>query len=475
MSRLHPTADRATTGPLSLLCLAAEPPPKPVEVSSEPSASPPEPLPVPPEPLPVPPEPAAPPPRSSASLPKPWGPLPETAEDAAEEALQAVRRLTQAYPQSADAFGLLGSTLYLYGNAVDAVKWWNKCLEADPDRDAEHRMLGVAASDRGEYEEAARLLRRAREINANLPNIDIYQAKVFLEMGKPQLAATMLEKTLETSPSPHEHHFLLGQAYSQLKQYEKAIENYEASAKLKPLNSAIYFGLANAHTRLGQRDEAAGYREKFKNLRAEEQRVLAERRKNEAYGSEKGIRILAKTHADTGLVYEAYRNLPMAQHHWQRAADVDPKNTTSRERLFNLHNKNRRWTEALEICRQLREIDPKNPLYHFNTGVLLARSRQLDAAEKAFGKVIEVAPDKPMGYRILTVFLLQRGKPDEAKATAQKLVQLQQTAKNYAILGQVCLKAGDSAGAIAAVKAAVRLDPDNERYKKFYDRLEAKQ
>ena len=428
------------------------------------------------EPIPVPPEPASPSPRPSASPPRPWGPIPETAEDFKNEALEAVHRLLEDYPRNPDSPGAMGITLYRYGDIHEATEWLSKCLDEDPKRADACQLLGVIALETNEFEEAERLLRRAAEIDPNLSGIYEDQAKVFLEIGKPQQAAATLQKAIEISPGRHQQHLLLAQAQAQLNEHEKAVENYQEAAELKPLDPAAYYGLANAHARLRQRDKAAQAMEKFKQLRAEEDQSVRQHRRRVAEEMRNGLTLLALTHTDVAHAYFGAGNLPKAVSHLQRAADVDPKATSCRQQLFHLYVHNERWDDALKVSRQLKQIDPNNAVYHLNTGRLLAHLKQFDAAEEVLGKAIELDPNDPLGHRFLArLLLLQNDKLEEAKATAQGLVEVERTPENYVLLGEACDKAGDSAGAIAAVEAAVQLDPDNGRYKQLRDQLQGKQ
>jgi hypothetical protein len=45
------------------------------------------------------------------------------------------------------------------------------------------------------------------------------------------------------------------------------------------------------------------------------------------------------------------------------------------------------------MCEELRKIDPRNAMYHFNAGVLHARLRQIGPALAAVGRAMELEPD----------------------------------------------------------------------------------
>jgi len=324
----------------------------------------------------------------------------------------------------------------------------------------------MVALRKGEYEKAAELWRKAQRLNPNLPGVYGRYALALLEMGKLEEAVAALEKEIKISPRNSENYFLLGQAYLQQKEHKKAAEGYKRALEIRPDSSKACYGLAVAYARLGQGDKAREYREKFTKLQSEEgEAVGALRRRpdDRAWTA----RVLARIRTEAGRLYYRHGNFLEAEEHWQRAAALDPKNEVCRQQLVDLLIRRRRQREAVEICEQLRETDPKNATYHLNTGVLLARLQRFDAAEQALRKAIELAPKRTTGYfSLVRVLMLRKGKLSEAKTLAQKLVEMEATAQNYAVLGEACYRSADLAGAHAALEQASKLNPADREYRR---------
>jgi len=302
-------------------------------------------------------------------------------------------------------------------------------------------------------------------------------------MGKPDEALAALVREIKISPGVCINHILLGQTHLQRKEYDKAKDAYARAVDIQPRESlgyyglvtTAYYGLATACARLGEKDKAENYTEEFKKLRAEEDKLISRQRRaigRRVYEAE----ILAKTLTDAGLVYHGHKQFLKAEKQWKRAAVLDPANTLCRQQLADMYTRAGRPREALEVCEQLVKSDPKNATYALMEGVLLARLKRFDAAEKAMRIVIELAPKRAVGYRSLVKVLLMRNEtlPD-AMAIARKVVELEPTAGHYSLLGEACHRNGDRAGALAAMKRAAELAPDNERIQRAYKRLQERQ
>ncbi len=81
----------------------------------------------------------------------------------------------------------------------------------------------------------------------------------------PRKCPAVLEEHLSKDPRSRGH-YLLGQAYAQMGNHEKARDNYEAAIRIYPDYAEAYNGLAVAYEQLGETDKAKQAMDKFRQL-----------------------------------------------------------------------------------------------------------------------------------------------------------------------------------------------------------------
>ncbi len=414
-------------------------------------------------------------PKPAAATPRPTYVPPTTVEALKQEALTVARQLLSDFPDAVGPTALMGITHEKLGESAEALKCWETCVQLDPNCLVAYYGMGRLALRKGETPKAVALCRKVLQLDPDQPGVHEQLGEALLSLGKPDEAITELQKQIENDPKAVHSHFLLGQAYRQLKAYEKAKASYEAALQIFPDSADACFGLVTVCARLGQKDQAKQYREKFEKLKAGKLQAVADQHK--AYDDLLLTRQrVGHIYTDVGRYYGTHGSTAKAEELWHMAALLDPKNARCRRQLTELYETARRDREALNVCEELCEIEPKNVLLLAHLGVLNVRLKRFDEAERAFRKMVRIAPQRHEGYSGLAqLHVRTKTNAPEAKTLAERAVALAPTAKNYSILGVVCQQSGDRPGALSAWKRAVELDPDNTTYTKMYEQLQRKQ
>jgi tetratricopeptide (TPR) repeat protein len=408
---------------------------------------------------------------TAGTLPSPEQPTTplSTVEALKNEELELINQLVEDFPRDPATTNLLANVHNNHGNRSEAVRYWEQVVLLDPNNAVAYDSMARVALLKEEHAKAIHLWQKALQMNPSMFGVHFRLAQALMVVGQPQQAIAALKKDLEISPKASWSYYLLGQLYMQLKDYEQAKQSFKAATQIQPGYAKAYYGLAVVCMRLEQTDEARKFMDEFKKLKAQDVRVDKDRRST--YDDLETIRSrFAETCTEGGNIYYRHRNAQKAEQLWQTAAALDPKNIACRTNLATLYQRNNRLLQALEFCEQLRELEPENPARHFNVGILNAHLKKFDAAEKAFLKARELAPQKSDSYRMLAQMYLETGRRvAEALALARQAVQIEPTAENYFVLGAVYAKNDNLVEALAALQRAIALDPNNPKYRRIYE------
>ncbi|MFC1792745.1 tetratricopeptide repeat protein [Planctomycetota bacterium] len=391
-----------------------------------------------------------------------------------KEELQLAERLMKDFPNSINPIMLMGNLWERHGDATRAMEYFNKVLEQDPERPDVYKSIGWFFMNKEQYEQAIGYWQKALQIDPNIPGMHHNIALALMGQNKQSQAIGELEKDIRISPRSSSSYFLLGQLYLRQKEYEKAGNNYEKAIEIKPNYPNAYYGLFTLSARLKQQDKAREYMALFKKLKAEDMRILKDRNEtvDDLIDMQTGA---ADTYLLAGQMYQAGGNFQKAEELFKKAATLNPENIQCLEKLASLYITRNRIIDAILLYRRISEIDPKDPICHLNIGILSIRLKQLDNAEEAFRKVIEVAPENSGGYRELAQLYLRAGRGyPEARELAEKAVALEPTALNFFVLSWASDMNGDSENALKAIERAIQLEPANSKYRNVYEHIKSK-
>ncbi|MBE3070465.1 MAG: tetratricopeptide repeat protein [Planctomycetes bacterium] len=359
-----------------------------------------------------------------------------------QEALGAVRQALADYPDDPSLGVLLGSAHLAAGNSVEANACWQEAVRRHPNLASAYDAMAAVATAEGNLADAAALWRQAVAADPARADMRERLARVLIDVGRPAEAVTALADAPPSAAPSAEGHFLLGQAYLALGDAEKARQACEAAIQADPRHARAHYGLATALARIGQVEKARLCRATFERMKADELRTVRGMTDDAATDLAALGRRVAQILAGVAGVYAGHGRSEKAEPLWQRAAAVDAIDTDSRLRL----------------------------------AMLYAQTGRLAAAEAAFRDVVRLAPERSWGYQGLAqICMATPARLAEARAHAEAAARLDPVAPNYALLGEVCRRAGDAAGARAAFGRAAELDPANADYRRKYESLKGRE
>jgi tetratricopeptide (TPR) repeat protein len=221
--------------------------------------------------------------------------------------------------------------------------------------------------------------------------------------------------------------------------------------------------------RLGEKEKAQEYREKFNRLKARDMQKLIDENKlaNDLAAVRQNY---AEAAFNAAQIYEQNEQAGEATILLGKAAQASHDNPELLVRIAQWHYARGRVSESLTLHERISQAYPQHGLNLFLLGVLYARQQRFDDSKASFMKSIEYSPQFPDSYRELARLCLHtRTDIAQAKVLAEKAVSLSPVAPNYFVLSRAYDSNGDREGAISALLKAIELDPTNQEYRRIYD------
>ena len=375
------------------------------------------------------------------------------------------------YPDNFHAIRLMGYVHSSQGNLDEMFKCWQRCADLEPGRADVLDQMAKHAMQAERYKEAIEYWKKALAIDPNLPDAYQFIGECLLNYGRPVDARRSLELATKKDPKSAESFHLLGEAWFQAQEFEKAKQAFEKTVALQQNHTNAYYGLIKTCARLGLSDEMTKYAQAFQQLEAAAY-DLDQQNRREFDDLASMRQKLANTYFDAGRIYREQRP-EQAEKMWRRATELDLTHVGSREALATLYIKQRNAAKAIEQYEALAQAVPTNPAYFRQLGLFYVGMRDLSKAEQALKTLIKLSPQDPIGYRTLAqVYLNTEQKTDLALRLAKRATQLQPNAESQFILGLALARNGQREQAIRTVQKAVEMAPEKTSYQRFLESLQ---
>lgn len=180
-----------------------------------------------------------------------------------DAAIEQFNRALQEDPNFARAYaGLSDAYLYLY-RRTDNVEWIEPAVEniekaigITDQYSPVYTTYGQLLIEKGEYEEALRMLQRALEIDP--ANFEAYrvQARAFLAQQRTAEAEATYQKAIEMKSDYWAGYAELGVFYYSNGRYEEAAEQFKIVTELTPNNAGAFRNLGGIYFYLGRQEDA---------------------------------------------------------------------------------------------------------------------------------------------------------------------------------------------------------------------------
>jgi len=182
-----------------------------------------------------------------------------------DESLAEIHKAIELDPINSPAHAELAVTLHRKGKLEEAIAEYRKAIELDPKLALTHTNLGMALRQQGKLNEAVACFRKAVELMPKSVGPITNLATLLAVTADPKVrdaaeALKLARSGVELGPSDASAWQSLGWALYATGAWKESVEVFKKSIDLqqepKGGDSGQWFGLAAAHARLGDKEEA---------------------------------------------------------------------------------------------------------------------------------------------------------------------------------------------------------------------------
>jgi tetratricopeptide (TPR) repeat protein len=322
----------------------------------------------------------------------------------------------------------------------------------------------------GKIPEATTLFEMLHKVNPRSSEVDAWLGFLYLRATKAPSAIPLLEAADRQRPLDLEVQINLGNAYLLTGELEKALDKFRAAAKLNPnmfephYNSGTIYLRQKSYSKAVTEFAIAGRlkpRDPFvqNNLGVAYDNLKKGQQAAEAFKRASDLRPDNITFAhNAGLALSKLRS-PEALHYLEQALGdgTDPAIALA---LGDAYARAGRKADALKYYEGLRVAEAKNSVFWFNLGLMRAQNNDVNGAEQAYRRVLELNPVDLDALNNLGLLLYRKMQYEESTSLFEKLAGLNPSSVATKLnLGASAAKSGDLRKAIEAWKEVVRAEP----------------
>jgi len=273
-------------------------------------------------------------------------------------------------------------------------------------------------------------------------------SKVLGWAGKQDDAHRLALRAVELIPDDAEAQHQAGNAYIHLRQFNKAIERFTASLKIRPESAKAYYGIGLAYESKPDFAKAvASYRQSLKHDPD-----------------------FANSHYNLAGLLAARGEEPLAIRHYHEALRINPNDFNSHNNLGVIAAKKQDYTKAEKHFRAALKANPRHAVSLLNLGRVQRARGEAGKAIESLKAALRSSPGNLEAAMLLAEIYathpsasLRNGKVAVLLATRCARRTAYKRADVLEVLAAACAETGDFANAVKWQRAAIELLPAGRR------------
>ena len=279
-----------------------------------------------------------------------------------DQALALLQKAEKLDPKMTGIRLNIGLVKYRRGDYAGAIKPLTAVVREQPDSQQARYLLGLCNVFTEHYADAVAVLEPLWPQQSG-DFMYLYALGIAAHnANRKDLDEKALARLLEIGGDKPEFHLILGKAYLNREEPEKALPELQSAAAANPNLPFVHFSLAVAHLRLDHKEEAE-----------------AEFRKDLAVEPD-----LPDTYEQLGQFYQRAGNNDEAAKYFREALKRNPQMPASLFGLAKISMQEEKYREALSAVDSTLRFAPSSQGAHFLRGQILARLGRRDDAQAEF-------------------------------------------------------------------------------------------
>jgi tetratricopeptide (TPR) repeat protein len=388
------------------------------------------------------------------------------------EAEGAYQKLASLKPTDEKPQILLGEFYKTSGQREKALASFLRAVEINSTSILARDKLIDHYLDIGKLDEAEQRVNPILEKNNKDLAGRFFDARLRLARGKPDEAIERLQDVIKDAPQSAPMHQFLGLAFAQKNDIGQARRELSEAVKLAPNLAEARTALAAIHQAAGSPNLAieeaqAALRLNGRDVKAASIMGDAYLRKGDLPKAKQAFQAISKALPNEpfslyrlGLIARAEKKDAEALAYFEQALASNPSVIEPLTQIAAIHLAKGKPVQAMErVARQL-EAQPQNPLIHNLMGHLWLQAKDVERAEAAFKKSIELNQALPLSYMNLAALYLMTGKVDQAAQEYEAvLVKNPKLVPALVLLGTIYEQRKEYEKARARYEEALKIDP----------------
>ncbi len=281
-----------------------------------------------------------------------------------EESVAAYEAALKLAPQLTPILFNLGIAHYRAGQFSKASEVFERFLQQRPDVVQARQLYGLSLAALGRDEDALKQLEPTVDVAPPDPAVLYQMGMAYLRLGRSGFRAT-LERLASFPAGLPVLHLLQGQAFLRDLEFEQALEELNAAAKLNADLPRLHYALGMAHLKLGRNKEALA--------------AFSEERKRHA-GDYSTLYFVA-------YLQEAEGDLDAAKLTLDEALKLQPQSSEANSLLSKILSKQGKDAEALAPLERAVAKDPTDPVKRYQLARLYRQLGRKADADREFAEV----------------------------------------------------------------------------------------